>query len=58
MAQPLSTPDNTAELSSLKHGASNVWTSIRQFGQRLSRIFWAFTEESGKADTSSFRGML
>ncbi|MGI9389506.1 MAG: hypothetical protein ACR2O1_05555 [Boseongicola sp.] len=61
MAQPLSTADNTIEIPSLKHAASNSafsGISIRRFCQRLGKLFWAYTEASGKADTSSYNGLL
>ena len=61
MTQPLSTADNTIDLSSLKNAALERAPSQLlkvRFWQRLSGLFWAYTEESGEADTSSYHGML
>ena len=61
MTQSLSTADKILDLSSLKNSpveqASSPTPSVR-FWQRLSKLFWAYTEESGKADTSSYDGLL
>ncbi len=61
MAQPLSTADNTINLSSLKNAALERAPSqilkVR-FWRRLSELIWAYTEESGEADTSSYQGLL
>ena len=61
MAQPLSTADNTIDLSSLKDAvlerAPSQVVKVR-FWQRLSELFWAYAEESGEADTSSYHGLL
>lgn len=61
MTQPLSTVDNNIDLSSLKHielGSASSRASCRRFWQRLSELFWAYTEKSGEADTSSYKGLL
>jgi len=60
MAQPLSTVDNNIDLS-LKHielGSASSRASYQRIWQWLSELFWAYTEESGEADTSSYRGLL
>ena len=61
MTQPLSTADNIIDLSSLKNAALEREPSqilkVR-FWQRLSELFWAYTKESGEADTSSYQGLL
>ena len=61
MTQSLSIARKTLDLSSLKNSAveqdSSPTLSVR-FWQRLSELFWAYTEESGKADTSPYEGLL
>ena len=61
MTQPLSAVDNNIDLSSLKHielGSASSRASYRRIWQRLSDLFWAYTEISGEADTSSYKGLL
>ena len=61
MAHSLLVADKSVELSSLKNSDAEQTSAPAtkgRFWQRMSAVFWAYTEESGKADTSSYEGLL
>ena len=61
MTHSLSVADKTVDLASLKNSGvaqSSAPTTNVRFWQRMSGLFWAYTEDSGKADTSSYKGLL
>ena len=61
MTQSLSIAGKTLELTPPKKSGveqfSTPTTNVR-FWQRMSDLFWAYTEDTGKADTSSYKGLL
>lgn len=61
MTQQLSTTENSIELPSLKQAAlerAPSRASSRRLWKKVGAWFWAFTEETGEADTTSFKGLL
>lgn len=61
MTQSLSIAGKTLELTPPKKSGveqSSTPTPIVRLQRRLSDLFWAYTEDTGKADTSSYKGLL
>ena len=61
MAQQTPSPENSIEPGSLKQFAPEhapVRTTGRDLWRKFGKAFWAVTEESGKADTKPFEGLL
>ena len=61
MAQPLTTANTSIELPSTERAPdwkTRSVTSLKGLAQRLGKLFWAYTEDAGESDTSSYKGLL